>query len=66
MNYDICVSLHGKYYFNANPRNTSREQAMAIYHDLANRFPPDQGFKVELTEWTIPVGRGLASTEALA
>ena len=38
-------------------------QAMEVAADIQKRFPADEGFKVSMTEWTVPVGTDIEIVE---
>jgi hypothetical protein len=38
-------------------------QAMEVAADMRKRFPADEGFKVHLTQWTVPVGHDIEIVE---
>ena len=39
------------------------EKAMEVAEDIKKRFPAEDGFKVELEQWTVPVGHKIEMVE---
>ena len=60
--YELIISHGGQHFMTADLKVTSREVALIRAERTAEAMTP-HGFKVELVEWTIPVGRELAATE---
>ena len=55
--YGNETKIAWEYYFHIelDTRLMSME-AMEVAADIQKRFPADEGFKVSMTEWTVPVG----------
>jgi hypothetical protein len=50
--YVINVSQNGKHVFRTDPDTlVDSDKAKVVYVDICSRFPPEQGFDVELSEW---------------
>lgn len=55
--YGNETKIAWEYYFHIelDTRLMSME-AMEVAADIQKRFPAEEGFKVDMTEWTVPVG----------
>ena len=55
--YGNETKIAWEYYFHIelDTRLMSME-AMEVAADIQKRFPDEEGFKVSMTEWTVPVG----------
>jgi len=55
--YGNETKIAWEYYFHIelDTRLMSME-AMEVAADIQKRFPAEEGFKVSMTEWTVPVG----------
>ena len=61
--YKLYISHDGQHFMTADLKNTNRELAEIRAKRTAEAMTP-HGFKVELVEWTVPVGRTLFTAEA--
>jgi len=53
-----------QYYFHVElDTRFTFEMAIEIAADMRKRFPADEGFKVHLTQWTVPVGHDIEIVE---
>lgn len=62
--YELIISHSGQHFLTADLKTANREVALARVKRTAEAMAP-HGFKVELVEWTIPVGRTLFTTETI-
>ena len=62
--YELVISLDGQHFLTADLKTNNREVALIRANRTAEAMTP-HGFKVELVEWTIPVGRTLLTTETI-
>ena len=62
--YELVISHGGLHYMTADLKTTNRRVALNRANRTAEAMTP-HGFKVELVEWTIPVGRTLLTTETI-
>jgi|TARA_R100001460_G_scaffold79417_1_gene120426 hypothetical protein len=62
--YGNETKIAWEYYFHIelDTRLMSME-AMEVAVDIQKRFPADEGFKVDMTEWTVPVGNDIEIVE---
>jgi len=62
--YGNETKIAWEYYFHIelDTRLMSME-AMEVAADIQKRFPADEGFKVDMTEWTVPVGNDIEIVE---
>lgn len=52
MSYKINIAKNNEHYFaTAEHSLPDFEKANAVYKDLLQKFPPVDGFKLELTNW---------------
>ena len=52
MYYEINVALHGQHFFATAQRScVTYMQAKRVYEELRKRFPPEEGFSVEIRKW---------------
>ena len=55
--YGNETKIAWEYYFHIElDTRLMSTQAMEVAADIQKRFPADEGFKVSMTEWTVPVG----------
>ena len=59
--YAIETKIAWEYYFHIelDTRFTDK-RAMEVAADIQKRFPAEEGFKVSMTEWTVPVETDMA------
>ena len=62
--YELVISHGGQHFMTADLKTHNREVALIRAQRTAEAMKP-HGFKVELVEWTIPVGRTLLTTETI-
>jgi hypothetical protein len=63
-NYGHRTVIAWEYYFNIKLDNHfTDKRAMEVAADMRKRFPADEGFKVDLTQWTDPVGHDIEIVE---
>jgi len=61
--YQLTISHDGSHFMTADLKVATAQQAYDRYARTVEAMSP-YGFKVELMEWTTPVGRPLAVAEA--
>ena len=62
--YAIETKIAWEYYFHVELDNRfTAKQAMEVAADMRKRFPAEDGFKVELAQWTCPVGHDIEILE---
>ena len=55
--YGNETKIAWEYYFHIElDTRLMSTQAMEVAADIQKRFPAEEGFKVSMTEWTVPVG----------
>jgi hypothetical protein len=53
-----------QHYFHVKLDNRfTDKRAMEVAADIKKRFPADEGFKVDLAQWTVPVGNDIEIVE---
>lgn len=64
MYYEINVSLNGQHLFATAERSiTSPWRAKEVYNLFREKFPEDEGYKIDVTEWN-KVGKHINMEEA--
>jgi len=62
--YGNETKIAWEYYFHIElDTRLMSTQAMEVAADIQKRFPADEGFKVSMTEWTVPVGTDIEIVE---
>lgn len=62
--YGNETKIAWEYYFHIElDTRLMSTQAMEVAADIQKRFPAEEGFKVSMTEWTVPVGTDIEIVE---
>lgn len=62
--YGNETKIAWEYYFHIELDNRfTDKRAMEVAADMRKRFPAEDGFKVELAQWTCPVGNDIEIVE---
>ena len=62
--YAIETKIAWEYYFHIKLGNhLTTKQAMEVAANIKKRFPTEEGFKVDLEQWTCPVGHDVEIVE---
>jgi hypothetical protein len=52
MYFEINVARNGKHFFaTAEQSCTTREEALEVYSEFKKKFPSEEGYKLDITQW---------------
>jgi hypothetical protein len=55
-NYSVLISFIGKHFATADLKTNDIVEAQASATEIRKRFPRDEGWRVTLMGWSVPIG----------